>query len=339
VPVHLIDSHDEDAFSAWYEVLRVTDRERWPDHPGWDRRTVKAMADQRHGATDFLCLAATDGTGATVGIAMLQVPTRENLHQVAMDVRVLPEHRRRGVATALVEETERWAAVAGRDVLHAEVELPVRPTAVDTSTPFARRLGFEAVMPAHTRQLLLPADPERLRELYQLVAQAAVGYRTFVFPAPWPEAYVEDCCQLQRRMSTDAPSGDAQHQEEIWDAARVKESDELTRAQGLTRLIAVAEHLASGRLVAFSEIAVPEAHPDEGWQWATLVMREHRGHRLGLAVKLANLAQLVATYPSARRIVTGNAQENAPMIAVNEMMGFEVVATETLWRKVVATPA
>jgi GNAT superfamily N-acetyltransferase len=339
VPVHLIDSRDDAAFSAWYEVLRVTDLERWPDHAGWDRQTVKAMADQRDGATDFLCLAASDEAGATVGIAILQVPTRENTHQVVVDVRVLPEHRRRGVGSGLVEETARWAAAAGRRVLHAEIELPVRTGAVDTSTPFARRLGFEAVMPAHTRQLQLPSDPERLGRLQAEVAQAAPGYRTFAFAAPWPEAYAEDACRLQRRMSTDAPSGDADHQEEDWNAARLEETDELARAQGLTRLIAVAEDTASGRLVAFTEIAVPDAHPVEGWQWATLVLREHRGHRLGLAVKLANLAQLESRYPAVRRVLTGNAQENGPMIAVNEMMGFEVVATETLWRKVVAPPA
>jgi GNAT superfamily N-acetyltransferase len=339
VTVDLIDSHDDAAFTAWYEVLRVTDRERWPDHPGWDLRTVKAMADQRDGATDFLCLAAADETGATVGIALLQVPKWENRHLVIADVRVLPERRRRRIGTALLEATEHWARAAGRSVLLAEVELPVRVGAVDTATPFARQLGFEAVMAANTRQLLLPADPQRIRPLHQEVTQAAVGYRTFAFVAPWPEAYLEDCCRLQRRMSTDAPSGDADHQEEIWNAARVRETDDLARSQGLTRLIAVAEHQESGRLVAFSEIAVPDAHPDEGWQWATLVLREHRGHRLGLAVKLANLAQLQSTFPSARRIVTGNAQENGPMIAVNEMMGFEVTATGMEWRKTVASPA
>jgi hypothetical protein len=31
--------------------------------------------------------------------------------------------------------------------------------------------------------------------------------------------------------------------------------------------------------------------------------------------------------------VTGNASENAPMIAVNEMLGFEVVAEGTFWQK------
>ena len=54
---------------------------------------------------------------------------------------------------------------------------------------------------------------------------------------------------------------------------------------------------------------------------------------LWLAVKLANVEALGATFPSVRLITTANAQENAPMIAVNEMMGFEVAAVQTLWEK------
>ena len=126
--------HDEAAFDAWYEVLRYTDDERWPDHPGWDRRTVKAMADLRNGATDFLCLAATDATGTTVGIGMLQVPQWDNRHLVMLDVRVLPDHRRRHVGATIAAEAERWATGAGRTVIQCEAEVPVAATTSDAST-------------------------------------------------------------------------------------------------------------------------------------------------------------------------------------------------------------
>jgi GNAT superfamily N-acetyltransferase len=335
--VELIDSHDEAAFGAWYEVLRVTDEERWPGQGGWDLRTVKAMADLRNGATDFLCLAATDESGSTVGIGMLQVPQWENRHRVTLDVRVLPSHRRRHIGSAIVEGTVRWAVAAGRRVIYGEAEVPVRAVAGDASAAFARHHGYVAVQKAHRRHLSLPIDEHRIRRLQAEVVAATSRYRTHAFTAPWPEAYLDDCCVLQRRMSTDAPSGDGNYEEEVWNAARIKEMDDLAAAQGLVRSIAVAEDIGSGRLVAFSEIAIPEGRPSEGWQWATLVLREHRGHRLGLAVKMANVDYLGAAYPSVRLIITGNAQENAPMIAVNEMLGFEVVADQTLWQKSVET--
>ncbi len=336
--VDQIDSSDAGAFDAWYHVLHVTDQERWPDSPGWDHRTVKAMADRRGGAVEFLCFSAADPSGATVGIGFLQVPNWENRHHAVLEVRVLADRRRRHVGTALVESAERWAAAAGRSVLLGESEVPVAAREGDASTPFARHLGFVAAQHAHRRHLALPPEPSRIGPLEDEVASATAGYRMMAFTTPWPEQFVEDCCELQRCMSTDAPTGEAVYEEEVWNAARIKENDELLAAQGLVKVAAVAQHLDTGRLVAFSEIAVPEAHPDEGWQWATLVRREHRGHRLGLAVKLANLAHLRATFPGVRRIITGNAQENAPMIAVNEALGFEVAADQTMWQKRVHTP-
>ncbi len=71
---------------------------------------------------------------------------------------------------------------------------------------------------------------------------------------------------------------------------------------------------------------------------ATIVHPEHRGHRLGLAVKLANLEALAEEAPAVRRIVTGNAAVNAPMIAVNDMMGFEVAGLAGSGRSTWALP-
>ena len=91
--------------------------------------------------------------------------------------------------------------------------------------------------------------------------------------------------------------------------------------------------ISSGRLAGFTEIAVPRGAPESVWQHDTLVMREHRGHGLGFAMKVANLAALERRFAAARRVSTWNAAENAPMIAVNDEMGFEVVARSNYWLK------
>jgi GNAT superfamily N-acetyltransferase len=332
-----VEPGDTALFDAWYAVLRATDLERWPDLGGWSRREVHALvsAGDRSdaGATRYLCLAAVDASGPTVGLGLCELPQRDNDHGASLDVRVLSEHRRRGIGTAIVTEVERRVAAEGRTVLNGLVELPFALVPAGAATPFARRLGFVATQTGHRRHLTVPLGESRRTSLRQEVERTAVGYRTFAFVSPWPSEYLEDQCALNRRMSTDAPSGDAQHEEEVWDAARVEETDRLLATQGLTKLVSVAEHLASGRLVSFSELVLPRDHPHEAWQWATLVQREHRGHRLGLAVKLANLDLLQSTAPEVRVVITGNAEVNAPMIAVNDMLGFQVVANGTFWQK------
>ena len=98
-------------------------------------------------------------------------------------------------------------------------------------------------------------------------------------------------------------------------------------------MITVARDDDSGRLAGFTEIAVPLGAPELVWQHDTLVMREHRGHALGFAMKAANLAALEQRFPTARSVSTWNAAENAPMIAVNDEMGFEVVSRSNYWLK------
>ena len=53
--------------------------------------------------------------------------------------------------------------------------------------------------------------------------------------------------------------------------------------------------------------------------------REHRGHRLGLRLKLAMLDLLARQEPQVKHILTGNAETNAHMIGINEMLGYRVV--------------
>lgn len=65
----------------------------------------------------------------------------------------------------------------------------------------------------------------------------------------------------------------------------------------------------------------------------TIVLVEHRGHRLGMLLKAANLAQLERLRPGHPSIVTYNAEENRHMLTVNEALGFEPFVYEGAWRK------
>jgi GNAT superfamily N-acetyltransferase len=334
VQVCRIDPDDHSAFDAWYAVLQATDEERWGDPDGGlSRREIHAEVSFARRAMQYECLAAVDASGTTMGIGLCEVPQRDNLHGASLDIRVIPAFRRQGVGSLILAEAERRMAASGRSVLTALIEVPLARSAADASVPFARRAGFVVTQRGHRRNLVLPVAADRLAALRDEVDHRAGDYHVQTFMAPWPAEYLDDQCELERRMSTDEPSGDQRRQEQHWDAARIEESDALLAARGMAKLVAVAEHVGSGRLVAFSELALPQDHPHEAWQLPTLVLGEHRGHRLGLAVKLANLGALEASFPGVTLVVTGNASENAPMIAVNEMLGFEVVADGTFWHK------
>jgi len=334
--VRLVDPTDDKELAEWAAVLRASDEDLWPDQTGFTLPDVRAFARHRSRSRRFDLLAARESGGSPIlGVGMMEMPLRDNTRSAEVTVAVHPEQRRRGVGTAIVEAMTAHARERGRLVFNSIVDVPLDRAADHPSSFFAPKVGFEPMLSGNIRHLRVPMDAARTGQLRAEVARArdAEHYRVLTFEAPWPAEYLEDQCALFQCMSTDEPHGDQGHEEEIWDAERVGENDALRLARGARYLIAVSQHVDSGRLVACTELAIGADSPGQAFQMLTVVRPEHRGHRLGLAVKLANVEELAQRAPEVRVIITGNASVNAPMIAVNEMMGFVVASEKNFWQK------
>ncbi|MFZ0250290.1 MAG: GNAT family N-acetyltransferase [Acidimicrobiales bacterium] len=331
----LVDPADDNELAEWTGVLRASDEDLWPDQIGFTLSDIRAFAQHRSRSKRFDLFAARESGGPILGVGMMEMPLRDNTRSAEVTVAVHPAHRRRGAGTAIVEAMSEHGRSDGRLVLNSIVDVPLEQANRHPSLSFAPKVGFAAMLSGNIRHLTVPMDAARMGELRSEVARArdAEDYRVLTFEAPWPAEYLDDQCALFQCMSTDEPHGDEGHEEETWDAERVGENDALRAARGARYLIAVAQHVPSGRLVACTELCIGAGSPAQAFQMLTVVVPAHRGHRLGLAVKLANLAQLAERAPDVRLIVTGNASVNAPMIAVNDMMGFALASEGNFWQK------
>jgi GNAT superfamily N-acetyltransferase len=330
--VREVDPHDGSAFAEWFAVVDANQQHLWPGDPGWQELELRAHALEEE-PERTMCFAAVDGSGAVVGSGRIQLPLRDNTHLVVADVWTHPQHVRRGAGTALLAEMERSAVADGRKVAMVTQDEPADLADASPGRAFALARGYTVAQRGYRRDLAVPGDPERLARLEEACAPYAGGYRMVTWADRCPDEYAEGRADLGRRMSTDAPLGELALEEEDWDVARVRQREVSTRAQGRTAVTAAAVCEATGELVAFTEIQIPVGVPQKAYQWDTLVLREHRGHRLGALVKLANLRQLAQVSPATTKIMTSNAAENAPMIAINEALGCEVICTELAWQK------
>jgi GNAT superfamily N-acetyltransferase len=270
--------------------------------------------------------AVVDDT--VVGALRLLLPTKDNPTVAVVDVAVHPEHRRRGIGGTLLAEGVRLATAAGRTEFIAEVDEP-RP-----GTPgreFALRHGWTCDLFETRRDLLLPPDEQALSALEAAARRASAGYDLITWRDRTPDALLDDRALLERRMTTDAPHGELPVEEEHWDGERIREYEASHLARGRTVLSAGA--VKDGRLVAYTDLQVPLAQPERASQAGTLVLREHRGHRLGALVKAAVLRDLAATMPEVRRISTYNSDSNLPMVAVNEALGFQPAGHLSSWSR------
>ncbi len=111
---------------------------------------------------------------------------------------------------------------------------------------------------------------------------------------------------------------------------RLRETESRRRQSGLFTGTNVAV-APDGSLAGYTQMAGSHDRA-EIFQWDTLVRPGHRGHRLGLATKVANLGWLQARH-DASIVHTWNAEVNAPMLAVNQAMGFRPVEYLGEWQR------
>jgi GNAT superfamily N-acetyltransferase len=271
---------------------------------------------------------ATSDTGMPVGSYLLELPERDNRENAFAFVLVPPSHRRQGIGTMLLAHLAARCAEAGRRLVMSETPVGTAGSA------FAAATGGIAGMRGVRMQLDLDASmPARLRALRAAAQPHAAGYRLRSWPGQAPAELAEGLCAVYTAQ------GDSPHNEsfepETWDAARLRAAEERDRVRGHRRY-SVAALTADGEVAAITELNVDPELPEWGWQEITAVTRPHRGHRLGLLVKVAMLEMLAEAEPALRHVVTGNAAPNQHMIAINEQLGYRATVHLQSWEHDVA---
>ncbi|MEV6522483.1 GNAT family N-acetyltransferase [Longispora sp. NPDC051575] len=252
--------------------------------------------------------------GRIVGHAMLVLFDDENTDLAGLDVTVHPDHRRRGVGTALLRTLV--GAAEGRSTLFLEGLPEGGPGAA-----WAGAHGFEVVQRTALQALdLSTVDRSRWR------TPAAPGYRLARWRDSVPEEYLASYAAARNALH-DAPRGDLDFTMPEWDPLRVREAEAATLGRGGETRIVAAVHEATGTVAGLTLLEVYAHSPAVGRQQDTCVLAAHRGHRLGLWMKADNLLWLAEDRPEVTRVGTYSAADNGPMLRVNRQVGFVVEAS------------
>lgn len=283
-----------------------------------------------------------------LGCATLDISQDGDQDTALVIVAILREAAGRGLGRAVYEHVESVARDAGvRKLLHwaehhddgSRAEPLASPTGfgsvpADRSARFLTRNGFRLEQVERASEFLWTDGAiDHLRALRKEAAGHAYDYRVVRWMLPTPAEYVDGYAWMKSRMSTDVPEGDLDMPEEIWDADRVVRQDERIAQKGWSMQVTAAQHLRTGELCAFNELAMSSDPSATTHQYDTLVLSAHRGHRLGMLVKTAGLLAWHEQYPASARVVTYNAEENRPMLSINEDIGFTGFAYEGAWKK------
>ncbi len=347
------DAFDEPALARiarYVDVSNAIARDYWGD-ASQDTTVDELVAALAHDDDEIARRFLVVADGRDVGRTIAAINREEGASVAFVRVGVVPRERGRGIGRAMAERIEREAAALGATSLQAWIEHRAPAAgdasmaaatghgaiALDAGARLAASLGYALEQVDRISALELSDDARPGLEALHADALAHAGehYEVRAWQGRSPAELAAGLAELHARMVTDAPSAGLDVDDERWDAARIERlEDEWTQA-GQTILQAVALHRASGAVVAYTTLLLP-APGRPALQEDTLVHAEHRGHRLGMLVKAENLLQLRRLHPDCARVVTWNAEENRPMLRVNEALGFVPVGAEGGWQRRIA---
>ena len=322
-----LDPFDAAAFEAWHRVYLRAQEALGDAATPWMLEELRAVM-QQGGSSAWSGGWSAVEDGVTGGAGFLRTPLLDNLELAELDVHVGPDRQRSGIGTALLAHVEEQARDRGRTVLTGLVGWTWDGGPLGEAAPgprFARARGYDLALTEVQRELALPVDDAVLARLADEAALAHPAYELRSWSGPVPDELLEGWAELTASLATEAPTGELELEPEAVSPEAVREREATIARQGRTKYNTVAL-TADGEAVAYSDLATTVHEPGRAYQWGTLVDRAHRGHRLGVAVKVANLRLLQRERPDVVRLTTYNAEVNSHMIAVNEALGFRPVA-------------
>lgn len=319
------DIADDALMREWYDLTRRSQLHGREQAPFWTFEEFLGGVRSPDSGERVEMFTARD-EGRLVGTARMFSTLLDNLDKAWFGLDVDPEARRHGHGTRLLDLLSERARQDGRTLLLTDCKVPYADREGHVSRRFADATGCELANYEVVRHCRLPLPEDQLDAWAAEAAERHEGYRIQTYVNQVPEEFVQGLCTLIGQIAVDAPTGAVEFEEEVLTPERFAEELATVAAMGRDRLEAIA--LApDGTVAAQSTLAAPRPGSENqtAFQWGTFVHREHRGRRLGLAVKVANLRALQAADPEAALVVTQNAETNGYMVDINEKLGFEAV--------------
>ncbi len=267
---------------------------------------------------------ASDGTPIATGACWSN--SAGDFRAMECDLFVRRDRRRASIGSHLLGLICEETSSEGRSVLTWSTF-----DAVPAGDAFARRLGARVARGNRTSELrLADVDWEMVNAWAQAGGTRARRYRIEMIDGVFPDHLRADAAAFHHIMQT-APRDDLDIGDVTIDTDDIAELDLALIEAGRERWACFVRD-PHGNCVGGTEVTFEPWEPSTVLQQNTGIDAAHRGLGLAKWAKAAMLDRIRRDRPDAERVRAGNAFSNAPMLAINDALGFKVINTRTEWQ-------
>jgi GNAT superfamily N-acetyltransferase len=250
-------------------------------------------------------------------------------HIAYFNMFVLKERRRRGIGSQLL----RFMATQFHNDNHTRMETGVSTVA---GNAFMTHWDAQNIFQVKTNRLPLLEVDWSMVEQWATAGKSNNSTTDIHIIDTLPEAHIlEQFADLQTHIYAQMPKDDASGFPELISAEALRERFETQRKEGYVALIAFTLE-ADGTLSAMTETRLKPAREFLVYQGLTGVHNAFRGKGLGKWLKAAMLLEIRTRFQGAAYIEANNANVNAPMLYINEKLGYKLHKQYTTYKLQIA---
>jgi RimJ/RimL family protein N-acetyltransferase/ribosomal protein S18 acetylase RimI-like enzyme len=309
----------EDLWQDYFELSETISREiapgdRLPDQ-GAMRRFL-STPNPLYRVKRWILVDSADGAIASAWMGYetdLSPDFESNKHICQVRIAVSPAHRRKKVATLLLNYVCDIAAAMGRVLVMAEVDNAL-------AVSFCTSLGGEMVHEEVQHRLLMKdVDWKLVEEWLSRGKTKAQDIRIELFQE-CPEADIEEFTRVYTEIINQRPTGGMEQDLRTTPESRRIEERNLHR-RGIEWYTMISRE-ATGEISGVTDIMYNPEEPHRINQYFTGILSKHRRRGLAKRLKAEMLMLVKEDFPDVEYVTTSTARMNLPMRAVNRKLGF-----------------
>jgi GNAT superfamily N-acetyltransferase len=320
-----IASASKEEWSKYHNYRKKRFSEVLPDDPIEDdlsyQEWAKASLDEFN--IRFNTVTTKDDSGQIIASLQLNVYKKTspsysgNEHTVIVrSMSVLKEHRRRGIGRALLRLVHEYAVENGKSVI-------LGGTMEEDGRELNRILGGTEALEMRNYRLNMDKVDWDMVKIWEQEGAKKSPDTSLEFYTSIPDDLLEGYTKKYTEVYNQAPFDDLDIGDQIYTPDLFKKYEEVFEKAGETWLSVMLRE-KNGDISGLSDVFYIPSKSPMLTQGLTGVVQNYRGQGKGKWVKAAMLLKIRDEFPDIKVISTGNATSNAPMIAINERLGFNL---------------
>jgi GNAT superfamily N-acetyltransferase len=327
--IRTLHDADEPTVAAWVDLrTRAAGHDRVAGPPTCEQE-LRGSLRVPPPATEVVEWIAEAGD-RVVGTVRMELPIEENKDLATLETLVVdPEHRGRGIGTALLAEARRVAAAHGRTRLHGTtVGKRGADHASDPNGAFARKHGASQVYTLVHNQLVVDPRPQWWDTAWHIDEDR---FEVLTWGTEVPDDLVDEIADLEAVLSGEGNSGDERHEARRPAVRRVRDFERMRMSRGRTAHQMGFRDRSTGQLVARGTLSITRSHPTVGLLATAVVRPDYRRRGIGGALAAEGIRRAVSALPL-KVVESLNVESNTKIRQLIAALGFVEVADWVVWQ-------